>query len=604
MTEPSMRMPPDLPQPFYFGSPLEPLFGHLHWPAAGAPPGIPVLLCAAYGHESMSTHRSLRILAERLAADGSACLRFDYLGCGDSADPAADNPLPGLAHWTRDIGLALDQLKALTGAPQVMLVGFRLGATLAALAAHSRADVAGLVAVAPVLKGRAYLRECKALGLSTLARTGLACSAAPDTIESGGFMLSAADIAFLGTVDLLKLPTRAAPALLILENDHLPPDARWHEQQAALGAEVQRNPLAGYEAMMQVPHFAQVPPDLIDQIANWAAALPRMETRVAAGPPQLASSITLPALGVHERALWLQAASPISAVLSRPLSSQTRADGKDRRGVLILNTGGEHRIGCGRMYTQWARQWASRGWTVMRLDLPGLGNSPPRTGERDNQIHLRHATQDVQAAMKHLQDQHGVTEFHLIGLCSGAFHSLAAAFQGAALRSVTAINQMVYFWQEDMPQFGAANEANVVAITRGLRSSLLEPARWRKLVKGQVRVRLILGALNQRLRQKAKLRLRSLPSWLGGAPGNDLNDALLGAGARSVQMHLVFSAGEPGLVLLQEQGAKALAQLSDRQRLTLTVMPGTDHTFTQIASQRRLFETVDQGLRASSQPDA
>ena len=586
--------------PSYFGSPQTPCFGHLHVPSDGQARGWPVVLCPTYGHEYMSAHRSMRVLAEQLAEAGQACLRFDPPGWGDSADVPPESLTQGLAAWPGGIAQAIDHAKAITGAKGVVLVSLRLGATITALAAQGRPDVVGLVAIGPVLKGRAFARECKALGMATLARTGLASTAAVDTIEAGGFVLSASDVAFLSSIDLMTLSTLPAPRVLIIDRDHMPPDATWHDRLSALGAEVERSQPPGYEAMMQVPHFSQVPLAMLDHITQWVCTLPSPEQHLAL--PNLAAhaEMALHRLGVREQAFWLSSASPMSAVLSEPLAARGAHASAARVGVIMLNTGGEHRVGTNRMYTRWARRWAAQGWVALRLDMPGLGNSPAGAGQADNEIHLRHATQDIRCAIAHLKTQHGVQDVHVIGLCSGAFHALSAAFEGADLRSVTAINQMVYFWQDKMPLAGEASAAVVVAIAKNVGRSLTDPARWLKLLRGEVHVQLILRALWRRLQQRLNLRLRSLARLMRWPLQHDLHTAFMNTAAHGTDVRLVFTTGEPGLTILQEQAGQAVARLVRQGRLSLTLMPHTDHTFTQAHAQERLFGAVDAGIRLSA----
>jgi pimeloyl-ACP methyl ester carboxylesterase len=266
-------------------------------------------------------------------------------------------------------------------------------------------------------------------------------------------------------------------------------------------------------------------------------------------------------------------------------------------GVLMVNTGGEHRIGTNRMYTRWARTWAAQGWACMRIDLPGLGNSPAREGEKACEIHLRQATEDIRAAALHLQTQHGVQQVHLIGLCSGAFHALTATFEGAPVRSVTAINQMVYFWQDKMPLAGEASEAVVVAIAQNVGRSLSDPQRWLKLLRGEVNARLIARALARRLKQRLVLASRTLARKLHWPLAHDLHTAMLQAANEGKHLHLIFSEGEPGLTLVHEQAGQAVRLLTARGQLALSSMPQTDHTFTQQLAQHRLFDVVDAGIR-------
>ena len=85
----------------------------------------------------------MRLLANMLAAAGTHVLRFDYFGTGDSAGNMED---ADLGAWFGDVETAVDELRDTIDAPQVALVGLRLGATLAGtVASMRRTDVNGLV---------------------------------------------------------------------------------------------------------------------------------------------------------------------------------------------------------------------------------------------------------------------------------------------------------------------------------------------------------------------------------------------------------------------------------------------------------------------------
>ena len=88
--------------------------------------------------------------------------------------------------------------------------------------------------------------------------------------------------------------------------------------------------------------------------------------------------------------------------------------------ALILNAGIVHRVGPFRMNVDLARELASQGFSAMRMDLSGLGDSAPRTGKLDNEDR---AEQDVSDAMNYLTEKTGVREFVLLGLCSGAYNA-------------------------------------------------------------------------------------------------------------------------------------------------------------------------------------
>jgi pimeloyl-ACP methyl ester carboxylesterase len=131
--------------------------GWLH-PAAG---GRGIVLCSAFGYEELCSRRTMHDLACSLARAGLPVLRFDYHGTADSAGTGEDPKR--VATWIANIGAATDFIRRETAATEVVLVGLRLGALLAACAAARRTDIAALALLAPPLSGRGYARELKAL---------------------------------------------------------------------------------------------------------------------------------------------------------------------------------------------------------------------------------------------------------------------------------------------------------------------------------------------------------------------------------------------------------------------------------------------------------
>src|ERR1019366_4918512 len=142
-------------------------FGWLHQ-AAGGSRGV--VLCAASGYEALGAHQSWRVLADRLAAGGVPTLRFDYPGCGDSL---GDGGGPGATEASiSSIRQAAEFLREHTGVSEVVLIGLWLGATFALEAALADNAVDSLALVTPVLRGKSFLLEQKALAKVIAARGG------------------------------------------------------------------------------------------------------------------------------------------------------------------------------------------------------------------------------------------------------------------------------------------------------------------------------------------------------------------------------------------------------------------------------------------------
>jgi hypothetical protein len=99
------------------------------------------------------------------------------------------------------------------------------------------------------------------------------------------------------------------------------------------------------------------------------------------------------------------------------LPPQPRADAP---ACLLMNAGVVHRIGPHRINVKIARALAQLGIASIRVDLSGLGDSPPAPGAAHSGAQT---VADLQAAMDHLQQAHGIRRFIVFGLCSGAVHA-------------------------------------------------------------------------------------------------------------------------------------------------------------------------------------
>lgn len=132
----------------------ERLFAFLHLPDGPCRGGA--VLCAPLAEEKLWSHRVFVSFARELGGLGYAVLRFDYRGEGDSDRSFEQSDL---ATRIEDTAAAIDELKCrVPGLQKVTVVGLRLGAAIAALAAAGRNDVARLVLWDPVINGADYMQ--------------------------------------------------------------------------------------------------------------------------------------------------------------------------------------------------------------------------------------------------------------------------------------------------------------------------------------------------------------------------------------------------------------------------------------------------------------
>lgn len=152
--------------PVFFWNDGKRLYGFLHEPQqAVRPEGF--VFCSPFAEEKLWSHRILVSFARVLAQRGYTVLRFDGRGSGDSEGDFQDATLETMISDTRSAITTLqEKIEKLS---EVVLLGLRLGASVAALAAKEMEAVKSLVLWDPVVDGHAYAKSLLRINLATQA---------------------------------------------------------------------------------------------------------------------------------------------------------------------------------------------------------------------------------------------------------------------------------------------------------------------------------------------------------------------------------------------------------------------------------------------------
>ncbi|ROQ42884.1 hypothetical protein EDB94_3100 [Marinobacter sp. 3-2] len=110
-----------------------------------------VVVCPPLFDEYRRTYRALSELSVAIAERGVHAFRFDYFGTAESQGLLSETSIEG---WLTDIGKAIDEALSVSGADQVVLLGVRFGATMAAQIRHRQ--VKKWLFWDPVLSGQQY----------------------------------------------------------------------------------------------------------------------------------------------------------------------------------------------------------------------------------------------------------------------------------------------------------------------------------------------------------------------------------------------------------------------------------------------------------------
>ncbi|MES2186694.1 MAG: alpha/beta fold hydrolase [Pseudomonadota bacterium] len=578
------------------------LFGWYHPPAApgGSTRDCVVVMCNPIGYDAVCAHRHYRVLAQQLAQAGFAVLRYDHHGTGDSSGSEEDPQR--ITAWTNGVARAVAFAARTSGASQVALFGVRMGGTLALGAAASLTMADSIVAWAPFASGNAYLREMRALrmlrGGDSASTLSLHDTGVDMGEEAAGYVLTASTIAALGELNLLTLDKAPAPALLLLARDDLPGNDRLARHLGGLGCAVTQSAAPGYAGMMRDTFVAVVPQEALAEIRAW------LETRHPLRPT--ASVAAVEATGrflagmsgsnssVSETAVRFGADDRLFGIVSEPVQPQ---GDRARTGVIFVSVGSNLHTGPNRMYVTQARVLASLGFVSMRMDIGGVGESPPAPGRQENQVYALHSVADVLAALRFLRAQHQVEKFVLVGVCSGAYLSFHAAMTEADVASIILVNPQTFTWREG-DSLELKRRTGIHSM-RFYRSRLFDAGTWKRLVTGQVNLGVILFGMAAVVRKRFALRLAALRSSpasaaSAAAANTDIRGIFRGFLQRGVEVFLIFSANDGGLDEVQTHLGQNAAKLRKMEHFKFQIVDGADHTFTPLWAQRRLSDLLAQ----------
>lgn len=564
----------------WFGPEDRPRFGWLYRPDVPAPNGVGIVIVPPFGFEAVCAHRSLRRLAEEAAKTGFVAARFDLDGTGDSA--GSDSDPERVTKWIASILDACDLARS-AGASQLVLLGVRLGAALAVLAAPSRLDVAALIAINGVVRGRDFLREARALQAAIGLRPPPEPLPDDGSQEINGFVVTAETHSQLSDIDISQPNTPPAPHVLLVERDDMPERKRWPEHLRNLGVNVELQRVPGLVEMLDVPHLARIPRIALDAcvaylhkiaIVELGATAPRTTTTLR---PAIRISNGSPA--IREQAVLID--DSMFGILTLPEST------KSQPGIALFNAGAVKHTGPNRMYVTWARHWATRCRRVLRVDLSGIGDSITRNGATENQVYGEHGITDAACATAWLE-QHCSGRILAGGACAGAYHALRAASTGTPIDSLLLINPLA------MQYIGSIANAATELSTGSYYSNQIKGGRaWRKLLTGRVSPRKLVRVAHWYTLKYATTLAHETLRVLHLPRNNDLGGELQALAARGVEMHFVFSGDDHSRALLVMQAGSAVTRLTRQGHVHKLVIDGPDHTFTQRWAQQALSAVLE-----------
>ena len=123
------------------------------------------------------------------------------------------------------------------------------------------------------------------------------------------------------------------------------------------------------------------------------------------------------------------------------LGIESIVDSTNPIAIIMMTPGMLHNVGPFRMHIDIARSLEQQGISSLRFDISGIGES---LGIGTAGKSLDRAATEAIEAMNYLAESHGIQQFILFGLCSGADDSIQTALQDDRVKGVITLDGLAY----------------------------------------------------------------------------------------------------------------------------------------------------------------
>ncbi|NYH14507.1 alpha/beta hydrolase [Paraburkholderia bryophila] len=528
-------------------------FGWLHEGNTGRG----VVLCEPLGHEGMWAHKLVRALAERLSGEGMWVLRFSYPCAGDSAgDDQEDGRFARSIASVRD---AMGVLRAHAPIDHLTLLGIRAGATFAMLAAideesDAQSRVDALIALAPVVRGRSYLRELSLVQRQWIDTTSPAVQQGHRQQEGMnvlGHRYPADLVDNLKALDLTSVTEKAKvlPESVLLVDMERSDGAALKSVLDSRGVDTAIHGFPEWPTTMTEGTRSRLPLDVIDSLTRWLVE--RTVTPNVAGTHTARTtacighdaSVSITANEVTERLVMI-GSNQLAGMLSSPARTVSVPPGAPA--LLIASTASNPRTADGRLAVRLARKAADLGFTTLRVDLCGIGDSGTRAPDDQSGVPYSDPVIDDLAAAADWLAAQGYKEIIAMGVCSGAYAALHAAVRTPSLAGVIAINLARFIWPRGMTLAEAQRQQTNSA--KGYLASVRNWRKWGRLVRERRDLRPVLKWLRRLLAARLRLRAAQIAQRFGWQPDANSEQGLLHELDRlGIRTSLIYGEFDPGV---------------------------------------------------------
>ena len=262
----------------------------------------------------------------------------------------------------------------------------------------------------------------------------------------------------------------------------------------------------------------------------------------------------------------------LTGVIAEPAPGSA---GTNLPGVVFWNAGLLHHVGPHRLFVDLARRLAQAGFTTIRFDLGGIGDSASSGKQTSGQ----RAVDEVRQAMDYLATSTATATFVLVGLCSGAIdaHRVAIADPrvcGAVMLDGYGYRTLGYY-------------------ARYYGSRMLGLKRWGRFLYRNCR-----RAFVDRRKSPGDSQAVDQPVFHRFPPRRQVLEELQDLKARDVQLLYVYSGGVQRYYNYEGQFRRMFAGVSINDQVQVAYLPEADHLYTILEVRNGMMRTVCTWLQA------
>lgn len=267
-------------------------------------------------------------------------------------------------------------------------------------------------------------------------------------------------------------------------------------------------------------------------------------------------------------------AKNLVGVITQPATGEKTGPGL---AFVLLNAGVIHHIGPNRLNVKLARRLVASGFTAIRFDVSGIGDS--RASQSTLSFEAQ-AVADIRAAMDYVQATCGIRRFVLVGLCSGADNAHASAHDERVFGLVMLEPYAYPTWRTRM-RFRSMGLRTPIRLANYVRRRI-----WRMLGGA--------GATDGKNpgEGEAADEAPSEPYVRRKPPLADFAAGLRRVLDRGGAVMAMYSGSSLRLINHAGQLDRVLRPFGLAGRISCQLCPETNHTFTELAAQEQLLDRI------------